>query len=323
MPSKFQIRAKNFFLTFPQCPVPKEEMFEHFRLTYGGLKQLVVAHEEHKDEERSSHLHCFLSFENTQNVTKQDLFDYLGYHPNLQKAKSVTAVIKYCTKEDDYISFGVDIKLKKQATKEHRTELQIKVAQHILAGTLTREMVEAEPLMLFQLDAAAKGLKALECLESRSLPRCNGIIPSVQQLDWEVTSTRKRHQWLWSTHTGTGKTSTSKLILKKHPGFFYDYASVFQDAIKKGDQFVILDEYSSHPLKITQLNQMCDGTWQYQRKGQPALTLQEPTVVVVGNKSPEQLYSHEYLEYIYARFNVIELTEPLDVDAEEYAELMN
>jgi len=320
MPSSFRIQAKNFFLTYSQCPVDKQELFDHFKTLYPDIKELVVAHEEHKDH--GSHLHCFLGFTSTLNVTKETFFDYKGFHPNLQKAKSVAAVIKYCTKEDDYLSHGVDLKLKASAVKQHRTELQIQVAKSVLAGTLTREMVESDPMSLYYLDSASKGLRALECLETRALPRCTGTIPSAQQLDWAVTRTRKRHQWLWSTHTATGKTTTARLILKKHPGFFFDYASSFQDGVKKGDQFVILDEYSSHPLAITQLNQMCDGTWHYQRKGLPALVLDDPVIIVVGNKAPEELYSHKFIEFIESRFTIIELTEPLGLDADEYFELM-
>ena len=66
------------------------------------------------------------------------------------------------------------------------------------------------------------------------------------------------------------------------------------------------DEYSKAHLQVTQLNQMCDGTWAYPVKQSSATTLDEPVVIVCSNKPPEDVYPNFYF-LVLARFRVFEL----------------
>lgn len=61
-----------------------------------------------------------------------------------------------------------------------------------------------------------------------------------------------------------------------------------------------MDEYTSAHLTVTQLNQMCDGTYQYPIKGGDAKGL-ALTLVVCGNSAPEQVYPNRY-PLVQARF---------------------
>jgi len=68
---------------------------------------------------------------------------------------------------------------------------------------------------------------------------------------------------------------------------------------------LLLDEYSTPHLKVTQLNQMADGTYQYPQKGEEA-TGADVIMLVTGNKHPAQIYTETY-PYIEARFNVLNI----------------
>ena len=85
----------------------------------------------------------------------------------------------------------------------------------------------------------------------------------------------------------------------------YAYGETFQ-TMHTGTQFVLLDEYSKAHLQVTQLNQMCDGTWAYPVKQSSATTLDEPVVIVCSNKPPEDVYPNFYF-LVLARFRVFEL----------------
>lgn len=76
------------------------------------LQSYIIAREQHKDG--NSHIHCWLRLEKKINITNNRLFDLDGYHPNIQGVKSNQAVIKYVTKENDYISSESEESLQQQ-----------------------------------------------------------------------------------------------------------------------------------------------------------------------------------------------------------------
>lgn len=99
MEGKKRIQAKGWFLTYPQCPLTKEEAKE--ALVGPSVVEWVIAKEEHKDG--NSHLHVFLKY-STRQEWKADKWDIGTYHGNYQVAKSFRAVQKYCQKGGDFIS---------------------------------------------------------------------------------------------------------------------------------------------------------------------------------------------------------------------------
>ena len=70
-------------------------------------------------------------------------------------------------------------------------------------------------------------------------------------------------------------------------------------------QFVLLDEYSIGHLTVTQLNMMCDGTYQYPVKGLEPFRPQKAVVLVCGNRCPLEIYDSKHPELLKARFNII------------------
>nr|UIK24210.1 replication protein [Tomato yellow leaf curl virus] len=113
MPRLFKIYAKNYFLTYPNCSLSKEEALSQLLAlnTPTNKKFIRVAHELHEDG--SPHLHVLIQFEGKYQCKNQRFFDLSSpsrsahFHPNIQAAKSSTDVKSYVEKDGDFIDFGV------------------------------------------------------------------------------------------------------------------------------------------------------------------------------------------------------------------------
>jgi len=120
--TKFRLRGKNLFLTYPKCDLPPDLALSFLQMvvSQSGMKSYIVARELHKDG--SSHLHCFLVLEEPFDTTSPNAFDLPGengvvFHGNYQVARDQGKVAKYCTKENCYLT---------NLTQEALTKLQTK-----------------------------------------------------------------------------------------------------------------------------------------------------------------------------------------------------
>nr|AUX81280.1 C1 [Tomato yellow leaf curl virus]AUX81286.1 C1 [Tomato yellow leaf curl virus]AUX81292.1 C1 [Tomato yellow leaf curl virus]AUX81298.1 C1 [Tomato yellow leaf curl virus]AUX81302.1 C1 [Tomato yellow leaf curl virus] len=113
MPRLFKIYAKNYFLTYPNCSLSKEEALSQLKNieTPTNKKYIKVCREFHENGE--PHLHVLIQFEGKYQCKNQRFFDLVSpnrsahFHPNIQAAKSSTDVKTYVEKDGDFIDFGV------------------------------------------------------------------------------------------------------------------------------------------------------------------------------------------------------------------------
>nr|QTT61773.1 replication-associated protein [Opuntia virus 2-DBG_56] len=114
MPRKgsFCVKAKNIFLTYPQCSLSKEEVLhqlQHIHLP-SNKKYIKIAKELHEDGQ--PHLHVLIQFEGKVQITNNRLFDLVSptrsahFHPNIQGAKSSSDVKSYIDKDGDTLEWG-------------------------------------------------------------------------------------------------------------------------------------------------------------------------------------------------------------------------
>lgn len=106
----FQFNAKNIFLTYPQCQVPKETLLEHLTCLLPGA-QVVVAQELHEDG--TPHLHALVKCTTAFRTRNKRYFDFSDHHPNIQGARNVGDVHNYVTKSGNYVTsptYSSDIK---------------------------------------------------------------------------------------------------------------------------------------------------------------------------------------------------------------------
>nr|WNB40485.1 Replication associated protein [Sweet potato leaf curl virus]WNB40497.1 Replication associated protein [Sweet potato leaf curl virus] len=109
---RFNIKAKNYFLTYPQCSLSKEEALDqllHLN-TPTNKKFIKICRELHENGE--PHLHVLLQFEGNYQCTNQRFFDLVSpsrsshFHPNIQRAKSSSDVKAYVDKDGDTLEWG-------------------------------------------------------------------------------------------------------------------------------------------------------------------------------------------------------------------------
>nr|APT40608.1 replication-associated protein [Pouzolzia golden mosaic virus] len=111
-PSKFKVSAKNYFLTYPQCSLSKEEALSQLQnlITPTNKKYIKVCREFHEDG--SPHLHVLIQFEGKFQCKNQRFFDLVSptrsahFHPNIQGAKSSSDVKSYMEKDGDTVDWG-------------------------------------------------------------------------------------------------------------------------------------------------------------------------------------------------------------------------
>lgn len=99
--NRFRIRTSQLFLTYPKCDVTKEEAYQFLDALFRP-KRLLVAHELHQDG--SNHLHAYVHLENQREFISCNFADINQYHGSYESCRSPKKVIKYCTKEANYIS---------------------------------------------------------------------------------------------------------------------------------------------------------------------------------------------------------------------------
>ncbi|ABN80360.1 replication-associated protein C1 [Pumpkin yellow mosaic Malaysia virus] len=109
---RFSIKAKNYFLTYPQCSLTKEEALSQLKplQTPTNKKYIKICRELHEDG--SPHLHVLIQFEGKCNCTNNRFFDLVSptksthFHPNIQGAKSSSDVKSYLDKDGDTLDWG-------------------------------------------------------------------------------------------------------------------------------------------------------------------------------------------------------------------------
>nr|ASU11082.1 replication associated protein [Tomato leaf curl New Delhi virus] len=110
---KFRVNAKNVFLTFPKCPLPKETMLELLKNIECPSDKLFIRVAQERHQDGSLHLHALIQFKGKAQFRNPRHFDVTHpnnssqFHPNFQGAKSSSDVKSYIEKDGDYIDWGV------------------------------------------------------------------------------------------------------------------------------------------------------------------------------------------------------------------------
>jgi len=167
----FRIDSKSWFLTYPQCPMSKEDALEQLQAKK-AIKAAVVARENHEKE--GQHLHVYLLLEKQFSCKNANFWDLGPYHGNYQKARSIDAVVKYIKKDGDILQFGdIDWKEKVDSRLEHRRYL----GKKIIDGTPLNELVKEDPSLIFGLSSLHKDINTWHqvSMKATDAPDTRGI----------------------------------------------------------------------------------------------------------------------------------------------------
>jgi len=118
---RFQLNSQKLFLTYPRCPLKKEECMEALKAIFKSLgvsvESLCVAEEQHQldgDDQigqggtTGRHIHALVLLSSTLRIRNARFADIGGYHGRYEGVRSVKAVAKYIQKDGVYIVEGVD-----------------------------------------------------------------------------------------------------------------------------------------------------------------------------------------------------------------------
>lgn len=172
MQSKFRLRTLRLFLTYPQCPIKKDEaltILNNLASSWENkIKNYVIAEETHMDG--SPHLHAFIQMERQVETVRPDFADLkavvenevMNYHGNYQACRSVQNVIRYCSKKDCYITNYRDDEMQK-FKKVSKTEVAMREA---MDGRALAEIIDENPTLLTMIGKIQKALTIYKSLRA-------------------------------------------------------------------------------------------------------------------------------------------------------------
>ncbi len=120
------------FLTWPQCDIAHKIVLDRMKKLFDPL-WCIVAHEDHEDG--SPHLHCLCMLKKRTRVSFKALTDVTGKSGDWQLARAYNAVMKYVTKDGDWVAFGIDVdKHLEEVANKRKTSKADQAASIITAG---------------------------------------------------------------------------------------------------------------------------------------------------------------------------------------------
>lgn len=268
-PTRFQLRAKNVALTYPQCDLDKRDVFDRLRAQGGAdLTGLVVAVERHADG--NPHLHCFLRYAAPLSTRDPRYFDLDGHHPNAQSCRSPRAWLRYCFKEDpEPLYFGVDPPGQGQSG-ERQSDL---IARRLESGDTLAQVCQTNPGFLllnmrkaleFQSWVARESLRRQKSdysLVSGLQGANDGSRPIARWLNENIRKPRPLRQkqlWLF-TPPGAGKTTLVMQLEEYLMVYWVPMDFDFMEGFDDHYDLIVFDEMKSQK-KLTWLNHFIVGS---------------------------------------------------------------
>lgn len=323
--TRFQLRAKNVALTYPQCDLAKQHLYDALRLRCGdNLVGCLVAVERHADG--NTHFHAYLRFSEVFSSRDSRVFDIDGHHPNVQSCRSPRSWIRYCLKEDpEPLSFGVE--LTQGGSGERLSDL---IARRIDSGETLAQIRESNPGFLllnmrkaleyqsFAARTALRGTKLDYGLVQLLRP---GNPDSGPLAEWLTNNLRReralRTKQLWlHSPPGAGKTSLVMELEKYLMVYWVPMDFDFMEGFDDDYDLIVFDEMKNQK-KLTWLNHFIVGSPMVVNvKGGSVHKKKNPPVIFLSNCHPEVAYPKDTpqrdafldrLEIIFCKLVRIEL----------------
>lgn len=295
----FQINSKTLFLTYPECNVSKERALEIFQTIFKDIESYAIAQEKHKNGH--DHLHCYIKLKTQFRSRNPRFADLDGHHGNYQGCRSSKGVLKYCTKEDDFIS-NLDVG---ELLGKSKTKKEI-LGKRIIEGEDLDEIVKEHPELIFGYKRLREDIEEYKVSTNRKTRELE--IPNEVPNPWNKTflvdtDNKKCHYWFYSTIPNKGKTTGVILpLIRTHSAVLFDPQATYHE-ITEDTKCIVLDEVKKGSIKYDVLNQICDGTKKFRIFMKGYISLQEkPLVVICSNFSIDEVFPFKN-ELVHARFN--------------------
>lgn len=253
--------VKGWFCTWPKCPIDKATALKILDRKF-NIQEFVIAEEQHKDG--TPHLHAFIKLKKKKRF-KADMFDLEEYHGHYEPAKSFKAVVKYCTKEGNYIaSIDIESALKKKG-KLCKEDLLRDVDELLDEGKIT-------PM---QVASWYKNSCVYKMLQKKRMP--------------DELPEKKRHLWIWGP-SNTGKTTCLRNQMREKGEENFFQIPTNNDWVGYNDQYYLYFDEFKGQLTCQELNRLCDGGAKMNVKGGTVQIRYDCQVIILSNFSIEECY---------------------------------
>lgn len=325
------LQGKKWFLTFPQCPMKKDEALQNLKSHFPTTEWIIVAEEQHKDG--TPHLHIALCFTQRFNSRDMKVFDKItGQHGNYQPMKNQLKCIEYVTKGGVYHAEGIDV----SAVLAKKNGKFAWIAQEAMAGKTLIQLNTLDPGFILQhkrkLEEYMSWVKIASDRSKKEkrwseidaiLALKNDHNHSIR--DWLIENIKKPRQlrqkqlYLWGP-PGIGKTHLvtqldyllSIMYVARDDGEFMDF---YEDGMY---DLIVMDEFSNKKT-MQFMNQILDGQkCTLKKKGAQIVKSDNLPVIVISNYPLEKnyagLYERGYLEPLVSRFLVVHAPTRIELD---------
>ncbi len=320
MSNKFRYQAKTFYFTYPKCDALPDDCMEQLKEI--GIDWAIIAQEKHKDE--SLHLHMCGSWAKKISTRDPHFFDKIaGQHGNYQSMKKRKECITYCTKDGNYISFGIDVD---KALKGGKTKVGDEVVKMIQEGASNGEILKAYPgyylLQRQKIHALRTELEldAIAIPTSFDCPEADEEIPGWNDVsNWlfdnilKARAFKQKQLWIY----GPPNSGKSTLLLELYKRLrVYTLSTDKWDDDYDDDRFdlIVADEFTGWKT-VGYLNNISDGSiCRLSRRGtSPATKKVNLPVIICSNLSIDQVYAKALpvqRQALHARFTQVYVETP-------------
>lgn len=294
----YQLRAKNLFLTYPQCSQDPWDVMERIQWHF-DWKWAVVGQEKHQDG--NLHLHIALALNQPLSTRDATFADFLtGQHGNYQGMRDVKKCLAYVTKGGNYCVDGIDLAA---AMRGGRTNQNAGMVSKMVAdGATVEEIHEAMPeyfVANLSKVQAYIGWRQVQSLRLRE-PRWFGCLGAGDQgarvAEWLNTNllrprvTRQKQLWVHGP-TGLGKTYLLDALRARLRCYEIPKGEDFYDFYDDGCyDLSVMDEFRGQKT-VTWLNEWLQGTvMTVRKKGSQALKSLNLPCIICSNYSPAECF---------------------------------
>lgn len=231
MPSKTRVSLSQVLLTYPQCPKSVDDLISWLK-GLDGYECCVACHEPHETTE-GDHLHAWVKFQKKRVIassTLQKMFDWEGYHPNIQlvkrSPKDKADTVKYIMKHGDWRADNCNVKeiVKGGTTKSHERKYN---NEKIINNDLN-DLVEKNEIPIKDLPA----LQRAKDMYLQSKPPQHTLKP--------------KGIWIWGD-AGIGKTKWCEQFGEYCGGYFEKMCNKWFDGYED-QKVIIMDEVRDDKL---------------------------------------------------------------------------
>nr|WNI04728.1 C1 [Bindweed mottle virus] len=129
----FRLQAKNVFITYAQCPLPKQRIMDFLSLFFNSLNILYICVAEELHQDGNPHLHSIIQLGSKCDIKNCRILDItendIVYHPSIEAMHSPASARKYIQKDGNFIEAGAFSSRRRSPAKDPQAEWRLILEQ--------------------------------------------------------------------------------------------------------------------------------------------------------------------------------------------------